>query len=679
MTAPDKSISPYLLSHKDNKVAWRAWGEAALAEAVAAGKPLFVSAGYLGCHWCHVMNQESFSDADTAEQLNNDFIPVLVDREERPDVDQIFQAASTVMGHTGGWPLNIFLTPAGVPYFVAGYMPKEERADRPAFKRVLTEMATLYRDRPEEAARNSAAVLDQLGKIFNRDMRGGLEMIQMEIASIRIGQRYDVFMGGLTGANKFPSVPLLEVLWRAHLRTGLPQFLQLVSATMNNMLLGGLYDHVGGGFFRYTTDERWMVPHFEKTLCDNALLIDFMTQMWQFNRNELCRQRVIETIDWLLREMKFEGGFACSQSSSTDGEEGKYYVWSEAEIDAALQGTFSARFKQTYGVKREGDYNGKTILRRFSDTTPPSEADEVLMAKQRAMLLDVRAKRTAPLRDEKLLADWNGLTIRALAFAGSAFERADWVAAAVSAFDAVVKLMGDGDRLYHAWSKAGRGPAGFADDYVNMAEAALQLYEATGEQRYVDLAKGWAEVLNSNFWDEARGGYYFPPNDGEQLIVRPRMVFDQPTPSSNGSMLTVLTRLALLTGEGTYGMRAQDLLLAFAGEFSRNWISCGEFLNGFENFATGLQLVVVGKKSDLRTQELVRAIWGKAMPTRLMVQVDSTDDLPDNHPAFGKPLENGQPTVYLCQRNLCGPGISSAVTLSQMLTLPQQRAAAGNA
>jgi hypothetical protein len=289
---------------------------------------------------------------------------VLVDREERPDVDQIYQAASTIMGHSGGWPLNVFLTPAGVPYFVGGFMPKEERMDRPAFRRVLTDMAALYRDRPDEAARNSATVQDQLGKTFNRDMRGPLDAIQMELAAIRVGQRYDVFMGGLTGANKFPSVPLLEILWRAYLRTGVPQFLQLISSTMNNMLLGGLYDHVGGGFFRYTNDERWMVPHFEKTLCDNALLIDFMTQMWQFNRNELCRQRVTETIGWLMREMKFEGGFACNQASSADGEEGKYYVWSEAEIDAALQGTFSARFKQTFGVKREGDFNGKTILRR---------------------------------------------------------------------------------------------------------------------------------------------------------------------------------------------------------------------------------------------------------------------------------------------------------------------------
>jgi hypothetical protein len=673
MTAPDKSISPYLLLHKDNQVAWRPWGDDALAEARASGKPVFLSIGYTGCHWCHVMNQESYSDPEIAALINDNFIPILVDREERPDLDQIYQAASTIMGHSGGWPLNLFLTGEGVPFFVAGFMPKQERMDRPSFRRALTDMMAMSKDRPEEVSRNAGAVLDQLNQIFNRDMRGGLESIQLEMAAIRTGQRYDVFMGGLTGANKFPSVPLLELLWRAFLRTGVPQFMQLVSITMNNMLLGGLYDHVGGGFFRYTNDERWMIPHFEKTLCDNALLVDFMTQMWQFNRNALCRQRVSETIDWLMREMKLEGAFASGLASSSEEEEGKYYVWSEAEIDAALQGTFSARFKQVYGVKREGDFNGKTILRRFSETAPPSEADEALMTKQRSMLLEVRGSRTAPMRDNKLLADWNGMAIRALAFAGSVFERPEWIAAAASTFEVIARLMGDDGVLYHAWSKEGRGPRGFADDYVHMAEAALQLYESTGEKRYVDQARAWVRTLDANFWDEARGGYYFTGHDAERLIIRTRMIFDQPTPSSNGSMVSVLTRLALLTGENEYGMKAQSILQAFAGEFSRNWVSCGEYLNGFETFATGLQMVVVGKRGDSRTQELVRAVWGKAMPNRLLVQVEASEELPANHPAFGKP--SGQPSVYICQRNMCSEPVTSAVALSQMLTLPQQRPA----
>ena len=656
----DKAISPYLLLHKDNPVAWRPWSDAVLAEAKETGKPIFLSIGYLGCHWCHVMNEESFSGPETASLINEHFIPVLVDREERLDIDQIYQAASTIMGHSGGWPLNIFLTTAGVPYFVAGFMPKEERMDRPAFRRILADMAMVAKDKPEDVARNSTAVMEQLGNVFSRDMSGSLDAIQMELASIRIGQRYDIFMGGLVGGKKFPSVTLLEVMWRAYLRTGVPQFMQLVSTTMNNMLMSGMYDHIGGGFFRYTNDERWLVPHFEKSLSDNALLIDFMTQMWQFNRNELCRQRVSETIDWLLREMKLEGAFASGLSPFSEGEEGKYYVWSEAEIDAALQGTFSARFKQVYGVRREGNFNGKTILRRLSDVAPPSEADEALMARQRALLLETRNRRIRPQRDDKLLTDLNGLAIRALAFAGSVFGRADWVAASVGAFDAIVKLMDRDGILYHAWANGQHGPLGFADDYVNMAEAALQLYESTGERRYLEAARTWVRTLDAHFWDETRGGYYFTAHEAERLIVRTKIIFDQPAPSSNGAMISLLTKLALLTGENDYGLRAQSVLQAFTGEFVKNTISCGEFLNGFECFATGLQMVVVGKRTDARTLELVRAIWGKAMPNRLLIAVESSEELPANHPAFGKPMENGLPTVYLCQRNSCSAAITGA-------------------
>ena len=675
----DKSISPYLRLHKDNPVAWRVWGEAAFAEAKAAGKPLFVSIGYSGCNWCHVMNRESFGDPEIAALINDNFIPVLVDREERPDVDQIYQAASTMMGHTGGWPLNLFMTADGVPFFVAGFIPRDERADRPAFRRALTDLAAMAKDRPEDVTRNAATVREQLNNIFGHDMRGGLDMIQMEMASIRIGQRYDVFMGGLTGINKFPSAPLLEVLWRAYLRTSVPQFVQLLTTTMNNMLMGGMYDHVGGGFFRYTADERWLVPHFEKTLCDNALLISLMTQMWQFNRNALCRQRVSETIEWLMREMKLEGAFASGTASNPDNEEGKHYVWTEAEIDAALTGTFSARFKQVYGVKRDGDFNGKIILRRFSEGAAPTEADEALMARQRAMLLEVRSRRGAPLRDDKVLADWNGLMIRALAFAGMVFERPDWTGAARTAFESVERLLGESDVLYHAWGNGARGSLGFADDYAHMAAAAIQLYEVTGEKRYIEKAKAWVRTLDANFWDEVQGGYCFTAKDAEPLVIRTRIIFDQPSPSSNGTMISVLTKLALLTGDNDYGLKAQAVLQAFAGEFSRNWVSCGEYLNGFECFAMGFQSVVVGKGSDTRTQELVRAIWGKALPNHLVVMVETSEELPANHPVFGKKLQNGVPTVYLCQRNACSEPITSAVTLSQMLTLPQPRGQAAGA
>ena len=671
MTKLDHAPSVYIRLHKDNPVAWRLWGAEALAEAEAQDKPILLSMGYAGCHWCHVMNHECFDDADTAALINENFIPILVDREDRPDLDMIYQAASQLMGHTGGWPLNIFLTPKGLPYFCTGFLPREERQGQPAFSQILRDTSTQYRERPDQVAQNTGAILQQLETLYNRDMRAPPETIALDAAALRVGQRFDIFLGGMTGAKKFPSVTLLEVLWRAYLRSGAPQFLQLVTTALDNMLLGGLYDHVGGGFFRYTNDDRWQIPHFEKMLYDNAQLVTFLTSMWQFNRNDLCRNRVAETVDWMLREMTLGDGFAAGLDADSEGEEGKFYAWTEAEVDAALAGTFSARFKQVYGVTRDGTVAGKNILRRQGVGTQPSGADEALLAKQRGLLLAARDKRVRPQRDDMLLTDWNAITIRALAFAGAVFERPDWIRAAIAAYDYVRKVSGEGETLYHSYAEGVRGEKGFSDDYAQMARAALELWEVTGEARFLDDAKAWTNILNTQFWSETRGGYNYTANDAEPLIVRTRMIHDQPTPSTNATMLTVLTRIALISGDGDSGGRAQAILGTFADEINRNYITCGEMLNGFEYFINGLQIVVIGERNNPRTQELIHTVWGRSLPNRLLLVVDSADDLPEGHPAKGKPAQNGQPTVYLCQRNACSPPVTSAVTLSQALTLPQ--------
>ncbi|HTC84359.1 MAG TPA: thioredoxin domain-containing protein, partial [Rhizomicrobium sp.] len=583
------------------------------------------------------------------------------------------QNAAQVMGHNGGWPLNCFLTPKGVPFFAVGFLPREERLGQPAFKKVLTDLAALYRERPDQVAQNSNAILQQMESNNNREMRGPVESITLDMAALRVGQRFDIFMGGLIGPMKFPQATLMEVLWRAFLRSGAQQFLQLFTTTLDNALTAGLYDHIGGGFFRYTNDERWQFPHFEKMLFDSAQMIDLLTGVWQFNRNELCRQRVAETVDWMLREMKLGDAFAAGLDADSEGEEGKYYLWSEAEVDAALAGTFSARFKQVYGVTRDGSVMGKNILRRNVQIAGLTDADEALLAKQRGLLLAARGKRVRPQREDKILTDWNGLAIRALAQAGVVFERPDWVQAAAAAYDYVRKVSGEGETLYHSWADNQRGEPGFSDDYAQMARAALQLWEVTGEQRFLDDAKAWTGMLNSQFWNEAQGGYNYVRDGADPLIIRLRMIYDPPTPSTNGTMITVLTRLALITGSGEYGGRAQALIGAFAAEINRNFIACGELLNGFEYFASGLQIVVMGARGNARTQELIHAVWGKALPNRLLVVVESGQALPEGHPARGQEMQNGQPTAYICQRNACSSPITSAVTLSQTLTLPPQR------
>ena len=669
------ATSPYLLLHKDNPVDWRPWGPDALAEAAIQNKPIMLSIGYTACHWCHVMHHESFADVETGAAMNDGFINIKVDREERPDIDQIYQTAAGLMGHQGGWPLTIFLTPAGVPFWVGGYFPKEERFGQPAFKTVLNNIASMYRDNPSAVSENTRVVTEQLNALYLRDTRGPLDGIPLDRVAMRVGQRFDIFYGGFTGAPKFPSVEQVQILWHAFLRSGASQFVQLVSTTMDNMLLGGLYDHVGGGFARYCTDERWLVPHFEKMLYDNAMMIELLTSVWQYNRNPMCQNRIIDTVGWLLREMKVGDAFAASLDADSEGEEGKFYTWSEAEIDAALMGTFVQKFKTAYNVTRDGTFQGKNVLHRIGSPTPfpQSEADEALFARQRELLLSAREGRERPLRDDKVLADWNGLAISALANAGSVFGRKEWIDIAIKAFEHVEKHLGEGDRLAHSAIEGKKGADGFADDYADMARAAITLWEVTGSKRYLERARAWVATLNTNFWDANAGGYFYTSADAEPLVARARTLADMPAPSANGMMVMVLHKLFLATGDAEYGGRVRILLEGFAGEAARNPVMCGSFINGFEAVLTSLQIVIIGPPEHPKTSELVAAVHGRSLPSRLLLVIAPDESVPPGHPAEGKTMVNGQPTAYICQHLNCTPPITSAVTLSQSLIMPPVR------
>jgi uncharacterized protein YyaL (SSP411 family) len=668
----DQESSPYLLMHKDNPVHWRPWGPDALAEAEAANKPILLSIGYTACHWCHVMEQESFRDAETAAMMNELFIPIKVDREERPDIDQVYQTAANALGQQGGWPLTMFLTPQGDPFFSGSYFPKEDRFGQPAFKKVLPEVSRLYHEQPEPVANTTARVHQTFANLWARDLRGQIDAGIIDQAAIHAGQRFDIFFGGITGAPKFPSTPLVEMMWRAHLRTGLLQFVQLTLQTLDNICRGGIYDHVGGGFARYSVDERWFLPHFGKMLYDNAQLVDVLTLVWQHNRSPLYRERIEETIAWLQREMMVEQGFASSLDADSEGEEGRYYLWSEAEIDAALMGTFVQRFKDVYAVSREGNFNGRNILHRTISQYPLPEADEALLRRQRELLLAQRLKRTPPMRDDKVLTDWNGLMIAALANAGAALRRPEWVKLAVGAFEFIQKVSGDGDRLYHSWRNGKRGNVGFSDDYAQMCRAALALWEATRDRRYLERAQAWTHVLNEHFWDTQNGGYFHTSDESEPLIIRVRNVFDQSMPSANGAMLSVLSKLHFATSDSGHRDRANALIQAFSGEINRGYISMGGYLNGIETAITGLQVIIVGENANPKTQELVNAVLGRSLPNKLLMVVEPSESLPQDHPAFGKTMQNGQPTAYVCQRSTCSAPISNPVTLSQVLQLPSR-------
>jgi uncharacterized protein YyaL (SSP411 family) len=664
----DSANSPYLLAHKDNPIQWRTWGPDALAEAKASDKPILLSLGYVGCHWCQVMSREAFSDADTAAVINDNFIPILADREERPDLDMLYQGAAGLAGHPGGWPLNVFLMPDGRPYWVAGFLPREDTAESPSLRRLASDNATLWktdRARAEDTGNNIRGAVENL---YNRDMTAAQESMNMDLAALRIAQRHDIFFGGLQNQIKFHNVHLLDVIFRAYLRTGTPQFSQVLFTTMDSILFGGTYDHIGGGFFRHSTDERWLEPAFEKMLYDQALLINICSDLYQFNRNEVCRQRVVETIAFLMRDMKVGDLFAASISSGSQTEDAKYYTWSEPEIDAGLVGTFSARFKQVYGITRDGNVQGRNLPFRLGHPAPANEADEALLLKQRDMLLALRQKRTPPQRDDRVLTDWNGLVICALARAGRVFDRPEWIQIATSAFDAIIATMGgEGNLLSHV-----KGSMGIADDYADMARAALQLCEVTGDDRFLIQAKAWTQVLDTHFWNNQIGGYCYYADNAEQLFVRPRMVFDNPTPSVNGTMLVVLTRLALLTGETEYMGRASTLAVTFGNEANRVLNGAGGFFAGFEYLLNSLVILVIGHKGHSRTQDLVRAFWSKPLPNAMLVQIEPGDSLPAQHPANGRGMQGGQPTAYICQAGQCSDGFTNAGDLALALTLPPQ-------
>ncbi len=667
-----EETSPYLILHKDNPVDWRPWGAEAFQEAEASGKPILLSIGYTACHWCHVMNHESFADADTAAAMNENFINVKVDREERPDIDQLYQAAAQAMGYQGGWPLTVFLNPRGEPFFVGGYFPNEDRYGPPPFKTLLADVSRLYREQADTVAANAGKVSEALSTLWSRDLRAPLDPRLLDVLSVHVAQRFDIFYGGLSGAPKFPNMPLVELLWRSYLRSGAMQFPQLVQTALDAMCLSGFYDHVGGGFHRYAVDERWLVPHFEKMLYDNALLVDTLTLVGQHNRVPLYLARVEETLAWVQREMMVADGFASSIDADVNGEEGAYYIWSEAEIDATLMGTFAQRFKDVYNIRKEGAFMGRNIIHRLGNLPYPlPEADEALLKRQRELLLAARSQtRTAPMRDDKVLADWNGMMISAFANAGRAFNNPGWVGVAARAFDFVVKTMGDGDRLYHSWRDGTRGHMGFADDYAQMARAALALWEATSEKRYLDHAKRWTLVLNEFFSDSKTGAYFQSAADDAPLLHRVLTIYDQSAQSANGAMIAVLAKLYLATGEVSYRDRSNAIINAFAGEVGRSFLAMGTYLNSLETVLAGLQIVIVGPKNSSKTVELVNAVYGRSLPNRLVMVIEPDEVLPEIHPAFGKKMENGQPTAYVCQHQNCSAPIANAVTLSQVLQLP---------
>lgn len=668
--------SPYLLQHRNNPVHWHPWGADAFARARAENKPILLSVGYAACHWCHVMAHESFEDPAIADRMNAAFVNVKVDREERPDVDAIYQAALQVQGEQGGWPLTMFLTPTGAPFWGGTYFPPSGRYGRPGFADVLTQIAHAYASGDETVDKAATAIRDGLATLTAARGGGPVTIDIIDRVARRLTREVDPFCGGIGDAPKFPQCPAFELLWRAYLRSGQAPFRRAVTTTLTWMSQGGIYDHLGGGFARYAVDAAWLVPHFEKMLYDNAQLIDLLTLVWQQTRTDLFRDRVAETVAWMLRELRLDdGGLAATLDADSEGEEGRYYVWDRADIDRLL-GDDAALFARVYDVTPRGNWDGKTILNRNTHQDPEPAAVEAVLARCRETLRQARDHRIRPDRDDKVLADWNGLAIAALANAGMVFDRPDWVAAGRAAYDVVRSAMTWRDdtgllRLHHCWCRGvARHPATL-DDHAAMARAALALAEALAPDPaaggYLADAEALVATANARYHDDAAGGYFFTADDTDDLITRTKTGTDAATPSGNGMMIRVLAQLYFLTGTDSYRARADRTIAAFSGDLTRMALAMGTILNAAEFLHSAQQIIIVGAAGDPRTTALRRAVLDRPVANRLLLMLPPEAALPATHPAAGKGLVDARPTAYVCRGMTCSLPLGDAEALAAAL------------
>lgn len=663
----DRETSPYLLQHKDNPVHWMAWGEDAFERARAENKPILLSVGYAACHWCHVMAHESFEDDGVAATMNDLMINIKVDREERPDIDTIYQSALSMMGEQGGWPLTMFLTPQGEPFWGGTYFPPTPRYGRPGFSDVLKAVANTFKSEPDRVQKNVDALKEGLEQLSQPMGGDGISPGITDQVAQRLLNEIDLNRGGIKGAPKFPQTGIFEQLWRAWLRSGNEAYKAAVITSLDNICQGGIYDHLRGGFARYSVDEMWLAPHFEKMLYDNAELISLLTLVWQETKSPLYAQRISETVEWLQHEMiESGGGFASSLDADSEGEEGKFYVWSADEVTAVL-GSNAAAFNRIYDVDPHGNWEGKTILNRLHTMAPLDPETEQTMAGYRTRLLAERDKRIRPEKDTKVLSDWNGLMISALAFASQAFDRPDWLSMAKDAYTFVQTNITENGRLLHSWCAGEARHPATLDDYANMSRAALSLYESTSDSKYLDDASALINTIET-YYNDNDTGYLFAAKDTPNLISRTKTANDHATPSGNGTLVGVFARLYYLTGETQHLTRAENILKAFAGEVARNFFPLSTLLNTNEQLARGLQVVVIGNREDSETIALLRELENHSLPDRILNVIPASSGLPNTHPAAGKEKSDGKSTVFICEGPVCSLPITTPEDLKTFLS-----------
>ena len=633
-----QETSPYLLQHANNPVNWFPWGEEALGKARREDKPIFLSIGYSACHWCHVMEHESFEDEAIAEILNDNFISIKVDREERPDLDSIYMQAVQLMTGHGGWPMSVFLTPAGAPFYAGTYFPPEDRHGMPGFQRVLAQVADTYRSRRSEVEAASTEVKRAIGASLQM-RRGGrsFDRPALDNAAALMKQTYDAEYGGFGSAPKFPPSMTLDFLMQVAWRTNDRKLDEIIANTLTKMARGGIYDQIGGGFHRYSTDARWLVPHFEKMLYDNALLARLYTRAWQWKKDPFFAQIANEVLGWVQREMTTaDGAFYSTLDADSEGQEGKFYVWTRGEILDVLGADDGRIVCDLFDVTERGNWERVNILNVIGDVAPHAD----VVARAKCHLYGVRSKRVWPGRDEKILSGWNGWMLAAFADACIAFGRYEDVVRKNADF-LLGRIDANGRLMRHA-----KIP-GLLEDYSGVAWGLTLAYEATHERRYLDAARKLVDQIVARFADEENGGFFDTPIDHEALITRPKDLFDNATPSGNSVTCDVLLRLALLFGNAEYAQLASQTLDAIS-PLAERYPSGFGFLLGVAEWRAGQPREIAITGEGPQFDALKRVVGDEFLPHRVLVSGSGSSDLPlmQNRP-------NDKVFAYVCEAYAC--------------------------
>ena len=676
--------SPYLLQHANNPVDWYPWGEEALERARSEDKPILLSIGYSACHWCHVMERESFENETIAGLMNDNFVSIKVDREERPDLDQVYMQAVQMLTGSGGWPMTVFLTPEGKPFYGGTYFPPEDRQGMPGFPRLLTSIAEAYSTNRGEIDRVTKQLTTQMSQ--SNQVSQGTSILTVDIlhkAYSSLATNFDYQNGGFGNAPKFPQPMTPEFLLRYYHHGYNPRALELVELTLEKMAYGGIYDQIGGGFHRYSTDAYWLVPHFEKMLYDNALLARVYLHTYLINGRALYRRVVEETLDYVLREMTdSSGGFYSAQDADSEGVEGKFFVWSPDEINSVMGDADGEVFAGYYGVTGAGNFEGKNILNIRQDPEEFAEtkgltADQLgdIINRGSKALLEVREQRIHPMRDDKVLASWNGLMLRSFAEAAAALGRPDYLAVAIKNAEFLARSMKSDGRLLRTYRDGQAKLLGYLEDYSFVIDGLLALYEATFDLRWLDEAVTLADSMIELFWDEGIGGFYDTGSDHETLVVRPRDVFDNAQPCGGSVASDVLLRLAVFTGNNDYSAKATVPLRSLHQAMSQSPGGTGHWLSALDFYVSPpKEIAVIGPRDDPTTQALLDTVFHRFLPNKVVMGVE-TPLIPadDNSEAdipllAGRGMVGGLPSAYVCQNYACQLPVTDPAGLAEQLS-----------